>query len=71
MEKADSEPHLLLLRQILKMPFGLRKLPPIFQRFINDIFIENVKQDILFVQSVDDLKILAKNEEVRNGVKDC
>lgn len=44
-----------------KTPFGLCNAPSIFQRFINSVFKEEIRQEIV-VTYMDDLAILSKNE---------
>lgn len=48
--------------QFLKVPFGLCNSPAVFQRFINTIFWELIREGIVFVY-LDDLVIPARDEE--------
>lgn len=48
--------------EFLKTPFGLSTSPTVFQRFINDVFRDLIRDKIVVIY-IDDLLILAENEE--------
>jgi len=48
--------------EFLRMPMGLKTSPQVFQRFVNDIFSDIIRQDKVFVY-MDDILVASRNIE--------
>jgi len=48
--------------EFLRMPIGLKTSPQVFQRFVNDIFSDIIRQDKVFVY-MDDILVASRNIE--------